>query len=177
MITEIFSALLKAGLPVGIAAYLLVWWALRNGYLNETGSVRDIEKEVKKLAKDKESKLRSDPVHKKWLSMGGGFYGVVAVLTWLFVELGEILDFITSFDGLSGLVDNFSIDMLVGLFISAIMNSFLALAWPVYWLSDIPGEYIWAWFLIAYAGYWIGSQLALRQWRTNRVEQGSEGPD
>mgnify|MGYP001825759269 CR=1 FL=1 len=177
MITEILTAVIKAGVPVGIGAYMLVWWALRNGYLNETGSVRDIEKEVKKMAKDKESKLKSDLVHKKWLSMGGGFYGVVAVLTWLFVELREILDFITSFDGISGLVENFSVSMLVNLFIEAIKNSFLALAWPVYWLSDIPGEYIWAWFIIAYAGYWAGSKLALRQWRANTVERSSEGPD
>lgn len=177
MITEIITAIIKAGIPIGIVAYLLVWWALRNGYLNETGSVREIEKEVKRLAKDKEAKLKSDPVHKKWLSMGGGFYGVVAVLTWLFVELREILDFITSFDGISGLVDSFSFNMLIGLFIEAIKNTFLALAWPVYWLTGIPGEYIWAWFFIAYAGYWIGSQLALRHWRANRVEQGSEGPD
>lgn len=171
MIIEIFTAVLKAGIPVGIGAYLLVWWALRNGYLNETESLRDIEKEVKKMAKDKESKLKSDPVHKKWLSMGGGFYGVVAVLTWLFVELREILDFITSFDGISGLMENFSVSMLVNLFIEAIKNSFLALAWPVYWLSDIPGEYIWAWFIIAYAGYWAGSKLALRQWQAGRPEQ------
>lgn len=177
MIIEIFTAVLKAGIPVGIGAYLLVWWALRNGYLNETGSLSDIEKEVKKMAKDKESKLKSDPVHKKWLSMGGGFYGVVAVLTWLFVELREILDFITSFDGISGLVENFSVSMLVNLFIEAIKNSFLALAWPVYWLSDIPGEYIWAWFMIAYAGYWAGSKLALRQWQAGRVERSPDSQE
>lgn len=174
MIPEVLTAVLKAGIPIGIAAYLLVWWALRNGYLNETGSVRDIQKEVKRLAKDKESKLKSDPVHRKWLSMGGGFYGVVAVLTWLFVELNEILEFITSFDGVSGLMENFSISMLINLFIEAIKNSFLALAWPIYWLSDIPGDYIWAWFLIAYAGYWVGSQLALRHWRAGAVNREPE---
>ena len=177
MIAEFFTAILKAGIPVGIAAYMLVWWALRNGYLNETGSVRDIGKEVKKMAKDKESKLNSDPVHKKWLSMGGGFYGVVAVLTWLFVELQEILDFITSFGGISELVNSFSFDMLIRLFIEAIKNSFLALAWPVYWLSDIPGEYIWAWFIIAYSGYWAGSKLALRQWQASREERSSESQE
>jgi hypothetical protein len=177
MIPEILTAIFKAGIPIGIAAYLLVWWALRNGYLNETGSVRDLEKEVKKMAKDKESKLKSDPVHKKWLSMGGGFYGVVAVLTWLFVELREILEFITSFDGIAGLIDNFSFDMLIRLFIEAIKNTFLALAWPVYWLSDIPGEYIWAWFIVAYAGYWAGSKLALRQWRIRRADRSPPGPE
>ena len=177
MITEIFTAAFKAGIPVGLMAYMLVWWALRNGYLNETGSVKAIEKEVKRLAKDKESKLKADPVHKKWLSMGGGFYGVVAVLTWLFLELGEILDFITSFDGFSDLANSFSVNMLVGLFIEAIRNSFLALAWPVYWLSDIRGDYIWIWFILAYAGYWLGSQLALRQWRARRAGENPERPD
>ena len=52
MISEIFTALFKAGLPVGLAAYLLVWWALRNGYLSGVETVKEIEKEVKRLKKD-----------------------------------------------------------------------------------------------------------------------------
>ena len=56
MFQEFFIALFKAGLPVGVAAYLLVWWALRNGYLGEVETVKDIEQEVKRIAKDKEAK-------------------------------------------------------------------------------------------------------------------------
>lgn len=163
MIREIFIAFFKAGLPVGVVAYLLVWWALRNGYLSDVNNVKEIEKEVKRLVKDKESKPEGDLVHRKWLAMGGGFYGVVAVLTWLFVELGEILDFITSFESIDALINSLSVGTLVNLVIEAIKNSFLAIAWPVYWLSDIRSDYIWIWFIVAYAAYWAGTTLATRQ--------------
>lgn len=163
MIREIFIAFFKAGLPVGVVAYLLVWWALRNGYLSDVNNVKEIEKEVKRLVKDKENKPEGDLVHRKWLAMGGGFYGVVAVLTWLFVELGEILDFITSFESIDALINSLSFGTLVNLVIEAIKNSFLAIAWPVYWLSDIRSDHIWIWFIVAYGAYWAGTSLATRQ--------------
>ena len=173
MISEIFIALFKAGLPVGVAAYLLVWWALRNGYLSGVETVKEIEKEVKRLKKDKESKPEGDMVHRKWLAMGGGFYGVVAVLTWTFIELGEIVDFITSFDSIDALIASLSVGTLINMIIEAIKNSFLAIAWPVYWLTDIRSDYVWIWFIAAYAGYWAGSTLAARQFAVRGQESDS----
>ena len=38
-----------------------------------------------------------------------------------------------------------------------------AIAWPIYWLSDIRSDYIWTWFVAAYAGYWAGTRFALHQ--------------
>lgn len=172
MIQEFFIALFKAGLPVGVVAYLLVWWALRNGYLGAAESVKEIEKEVKLLVKDKESPKEGDPVHRKWLAMGGGFYGVVAMLTYLVVEVGEILDFISDFDGFDAFISSISVSMLIGLIIEAVKNSFIAIAWPLYWLSDIHSQYIWIWFVAAYAGYWIGSSLATRGFREREKESG-----
>ena len=165
MIQELLIAIFKAGLPVGVAAYLLVWWALRNGYLGQAETLKDIEAEVKRLSKDKEGKKDGDPVHRKWLAMGGGFYGVVAMLTLVFVELNEVLDFLADFNGIGPFIDSLSIGWLVELFIETIMNSFIAIAWPAYWLTDIRSEHIWIWFIAAYAGYWMGSSLATRKYR------------
>lgn len=165
MLQELFIALFKAGLPVGAGAYLLVWWALRNGYLGEAATVKDIEQEVKRLAKDKEAKKEGDPVHRKWLALGGGFYGVVAMLTLVYIELNEVLDFITGFEGIDAFMELFSLNTLINLFIETVRNSFYAIAWPAYWLGDIRGEYIWVWFIAAYAGYWLGSSLATRHYR------------
>lgn len=173
MIREIFIAFFKAGLPVGVVAYLLVWWALRNGYVSGVNNVKEIEQEVKRLVKDKENKPEGDLVHRKWLAMGGGFYGVVAVLTWVFIELGEILDFITSFESISALISSLSIGTLIQLVIEAIKNSFLAIAWPMYWLSDIRSDYIWIWFIVAYAAYWAGTTLATRQFAGQDEESDS----
>ena len=102
-----------------------------------------------------------NPVHNKWLAFGGGFYGVVGLLTYLVVELGEISDFITGFDGFLSFFSNISLGLFIGLFIDSIVNFVVAIAWPAYWLSDINSDYIWMWFVAAYAGYWAGTRFAL----------------
>lgn len=163
MIQEFFIALFKAGLPVGVLAYLLVWWALRNGYLSEVATVREVETEVKRLAKDEEGKKTGDPVHRKWLALGGGFYGVVALLTLIVIELGDILDFLRNFDGFTSLAELLSISTLISILFETLMNSFLALAWPMYWLSDAQVDYAWIWFAVAYGGYWLGCHLATQR--------------
>jgi uncharacterized membrane protein YqjE len=187
MMRELFRALFQAGIPVAVTSYLLIWWALKNQYLQGASNLKDVtlhfkgvskarsrkKKEEKKLRKQgaKAGELvpgqpeshKMNPVHNKWLSFGGGFYGVVGLLTYAVVELGEIRDFITQFAGLSSLISDITLDLFIGFFINSIMNFVVAIAWPAYWLSEIRSDYIWIWFVVAYAGYWAGVRLALQQ--------------
>jgi hypothetical protein len=163
MVQEIIIAVLKAGLPVGLATYALVWWALKKDYLGSVASLKDVEQGVKRLSKDKAGKKNRDPLHNKWLAFGGGFYGVVGLLTYVVVELGEIRDFFMQFESIGALISSLSIDLFIGLIIDGLMNFMVALAWPVYWISSIGGGRIWIWFGIAYAGYWAGVRIALHQ--------------
>jgi hypothetical protein len=114
MIAEIFRAALFAGLPVGVVSYLLFWWALRSEYLERTTNLKHFAKEVSRLSKmhsknkkknrnDKKGKeseaggVKMNPVHNKWIKFGGGFYGVVALMTFVIVETGEIASFFGQF--------------------------------------------------------------------------------
>lgn len=164
MIEALFTAALKAGIPVGLASYGLIWWALKNKHLESVVNMKELEQEVKRQTKDKEVKKKAGRVHKKWLAFGGGFYGVVGLLTYLVVELGEIRDFFLQFEGISAFISGISINMVVGLIIDAVMNFVIAIAWPAYWLSEIRGGHAWVWFAVAYGGYWAGTRMALRQW-------------
>ncbi len=101
-------------------------------------------------------------MHNKWLAFGGGFYGVVGLLTYARVELGEIRDFVQQFEGIRALISEVSLDMFIDLFIDSIMNFVVAIAWPAYWISEIRGGPIWIWFAVAYGGYWAGTRLALQ---------------
>jgi hypothetical protein len=168
MIVEFLIALLKAGVPVAVVAWFLAWWALRNGYLD------NVQREIKRLGKDKEKRKQADMVQRKWLALGGGFYGVVAFLTWLVIEGRDLWGLVRSFDGFGAFLAAISFDMLIGIFIEAVTNTFFAIAWPVYWMQDFRGEYLWVWFVAAYAGYWTGSQLAIRQYRA-RLGDGDDG--
>lgn len=187
MVRELFRALFMAGIPVAVTSYLLIWWALKNQYLQGASNLKDVEVHFKGLSKARsrkkkeEKKLRKkgggavetepgqkeehkmNPVHNKWLSFGGGFYGVVGLLTYAVVELGEIRDFITQFDGLLSFFSDITVGLFIGLIIDSIMNFLVAIAWPVYWLSDIRSDYIWVWFVAAYAGYWAGTRFAMHQ--------------
>ena len=187
MIRELFRALFMAGIPVAVASYLLIWWALKNQYLNNPSNRKDIEVHFKGLSKarslrKKEEKRRKksgesaaeeepgqqdihkmNPVHNKWLAFGGGFYGVVGLLTYAVVELREIRDFFTQFNGFLSLFSDITLELIIGFFINSIINFVVAIAWPAYWLSDIRSDYVWIWFVAAYAGYSAGVRLALRQ--------------
>lgn len=171
MIETIFVAAFKAGLPVAVASYGLTWWALRNDYLGSVVDIAELEKQVKQQRKDKKNRKKADPVHNKWLAFGGGFYGVVALLTYVVIELGEIRDFFLQFESIAAFFSSVAFDMLIRLIIGAFMNFIFAIAWPWYWMGDIAGSHIWVWFAMAYGGYWAGTRLALRR----HVDRGGRG--
>ena len=163
MFQELFIALFKAGLPIAAVSYGLVWWAVRNRHIELPGSVGDMEKEVKRLAKNAETKKSGDPVHDKWLAFGGGFYGVMGVFTYVVVEFGDIIDFFAQFSGFGDLLSSLSFNLVIGFFLNAVMNFVVAITWPMYWLTHIHSNYIWIWAIVAYAAYWGGARLALQQ--------------
>lgn len=198
MLLELLRAIAAAGLPVGLVAYGLVWWSLRHGYIGPSDSVREVEQRFKQVSKEKAAARKNrkrasrhagkqveqpralapsggpgmNPVHAKWLKFGGGFYGVVGLLTYGVVELRELRDFLLGFESLSALFAGFGLDMLIGLVVEAVKNFVVAIAWPVYWMSGIRSNHIWIWFVVAYAGYWAGAKLALRRFTGGRIGQG-----
>jgi len=162
VIGDIFSAVFMAGLPVGLCSYGLAWWTIRKGYIEPVTSVKALELAVKNRRKDKVLKKQGDAAHRKWLTFGGGFYGVVALLTYAIVELGEIRDFILGLGGIFEMIRNLSLSVIINLFVGAFRNFVIAIAWPMYWLNEVRGQSFWVWLAVAYAGYWTGVRLAVR---------------
>lgn len=189
MIFELFRALLFAGLPVGVASYFLFAWYLdrRRGRRDGSPAVsslralqRDLKQEHKERAKRRKEEKHGlaaalaegahfsreqqlDLVHNKWLKFGGGFYGVVGLLTYAVVELGDLWRFLVGFESIWSLISQFGLDMLIRLFVEALRNFIVAIAWPAYWLSSGFIHEPLLWFPIAYAGYWGGARLALQR--------------
>jgi len=69
-----------------------------------------------------------------WRSRGGGFYGFVALLTFLYIEG---LDLAGDVAGLAGVQLNlgFIISWLVGNLVDAALNGIRAAIWPLEWIS------------------------------------------
>lgn len=161
MLIEFLEALLKAALPVGLVTFGMVFWALLNGYLTENADQDALEKELNQMSKGGDSdQLPGDFLHRKWVKFGGGFYGVVALITYAVVETGEVGEFLANFEGIRHFLNTISINMVIDFFIDSLMNFITAIAWPAYWLSDIDRQHAWVWFIAAYLGYLAGARAA-----------------
>jgi hypothetical protein len=187
MVLEFLRALFLAALPVGLASYFLFSWVLRRRQLGTVTSLKQVEQAIKRQSKERSQQKKElkrargastlaegahqsqatglDLVHNKWLAFGGGFYGVVGLLTYAVVELSDLRDFLLGFESIWALISRFDLDLLVNLFVNAVRNFVVAITWPVYWLAEIQSSRIWLWFLLAYAGYWGGARVALHRFR------------
>ena len=52
---EALEAFIKVAVPVGALSFGMVWWSLHRGYVQETGGVNALHKEMKSLAKKKKA--------------------------------------------------------------------------------------------------------------------------
>lgn len=165
-----FRAVVVVGLPLFGLAFGLIWWALYRGRV-EGESIQDLQESIAqfgKRQKDKEKKENVDPALGKWMSFGGGFYGLVALYTWLRIEWDDFGDFL---GGLGDLIFRFDISVLINFFIESLMNFVWAISWPMYWLGEADNP--WIWIAIAYGGYWLGIRAAQHVARRRWVEDDS----
>ncbi len=166
IIGEIFNAFILA-IPVAVISFALVWWALHKGLLQEKEKFHALKQEIKAMSKSvKKSKTKDGPdmhpVHRKWLKFGGGFYGIVAMYTYVQVEWQELVSFISSFGGLGAFIRNLGIDVIIRILIDGLMNFITAIAWPFYWIGELGSSHMWVWLGITYAAYWLGMKSAQR---------------
>ncbi|MEP0202782.1 MAG: hypothetical protein ABJ084_14320 [Halioglobus sp.] len=163
MLINLFNALFVAGLPMFFLSFALVSWALHDGKLaGETVTqLRGSIASLSKAHKGKGQQQKADPALRHWFRFGGGFYGLVALYTWLLIEADDLLEF---FGGLANIVVNLDPGALLGLlieiFVESLINFVAAIAWPSYWLSAWSSP--WLLLAAAYAGYWLGIKAARR---------------
>ena len=167
LIIEVFWAMLIVGVPVAAFTLAMVWFALQRGYLQESLDTKALQREIKTLSRN-DKKVRKEggdvpkqhPVQKKWMKFGGGFYGIVAFFTYIVVEVIEISTMIINFGGFFDFLKQLDIGIIIDIFVQALTNFISAMVWPMYWMNRIETDQTWIWFVIAYAGYWLGIKLA-----------------
>jgi hypothetical protein len=101
-------------------------------------------------------------VRQLWESRGGGFYGFVAVLTFLYLEA---LDLAGDVAGLGGIrIDvGWVIGFLVENLVDAVMNGVRSAIWPLAWLERFGiGLRSAAFLAAAYLAYRLVRPLVLR---------------
>ena len=162
---EVFWAVLMVGVPIAVFTLAIVGWSLQRGHFKEILDSKALGREMKAVSRNyrkykKEGSGKQHPLQKKWGKFGGGFYGIVAFFTYIVVEVTEITTMIMNFGGFIDFLKKLDVDIIISIFVEAITNFITAMIWPVYWLNRIDTDQTWIWFVIAYAGYWLGLKLA-----------------
>ncbi len=156
MFSQTILALFIAGLPVGILSFLLARWAISKDLF----SLDDKKENAKpKLTKEK-VKESNNIVLKRWLAFGGGYYGIMALLTYAHVESLEIWQAFAKFESLSQFFSQISIGFFIGLVVQAIQNLITAFVWFIYWPKYLPIESGFIWLLLSYFGFIVGEKCA-----------------
>ncbi|TPH12096.1 hypothetical protein [Litorilituus lipolyticus] len=170
MLIDMIKAVLFVGLPVGVFSYVMMYYAYKNGYLTTDIAIEDAFKkhnqEYVSLSRKNKKELRY--FHSKWISFGGGFYGLVALLTFIIIELLQFTNFWLGVTGWHDVAALFTLDSLINMFIDAIKNMVAAAVWFTYWPDVFDTPNFIAWILVAYAGYRLGANFAKKHLVTQR---------
>ncbi|MCK0068084.1 hypothetical protein [Kordiimonas laminariae] len=187
MISAIFEAFFLATIPVGIFSFFLLGWALKQGTLKHFETREELKaqmeqmKEEKKLKKEKGEKTdHGDFFINKWMTFGGGFYGIMAFFTYVVIELQEIWEFITDLSKIAYIFSNLGLDLLIQFLLNSLYNFIAAIIWFITW-GRVIEDHIVIWLAMAYLGYYIGSKQvsqyshhvwpALARWRDSTTEK------
>ena len=162
---EIIYPLFFAGLPMFILSFLLVFWAIKHEYISVKGGETDL-KQFKKIVKQNKAKHKVNPIHKKWLFFGGGFYGLMAFITYVHVEALEIASFIAKFTTFTHFIEQITLMAVINLIIDSFLNLIPAFTWFLYWPKQIDMLNGFYWLIAAYIGYQAGTKFA--QWWVQR---------
>ncbi|MBU1189030.1 MAG: hypothetical protein KKC01_08370, partial [Gammaproteobacteria bacterium] len=110
MLLEFIKALLSVGVVTGLASFVLFYWSMRaeDQHNEETASKHNNNQSahwarIEKVQRSGLYRAQSALLHKHWVEYGGGFYGLIAVLTLLWVEGKEVLGFLADHSSLTQL--------------------------------------------------------------------------
>jgi len=152
---------------------------LQKQFKNRAKAKKAAEKEIKLAKKEKRdpnptitacirekddvphppSRMVGDMFHNKVTSFGAGFYGTMAVLTYVLIELIEIWQFLGKVFGPGSWFENIGLHLIIDFFINSIMNFVSAFIWFSTLPKYLPVENGWVWLVAAYLGYLVGVKL------------------
>jgi hypothetical protein len=105
-------------------------------------------------------------VREVWESRGGGFYGFVAMLTFLYLEAVDLAGDISSLPGFLKLDVGWVIGWFVNNAIDAVRNLVWSVIWPVEWI----GRFGVSLFSLALLGACYGVYRLIRPWVLRLLE-------
>ena len=160
MLSELPRAILEIGLPVAVLSWLLFYRLYSRGELARDADRKSIGASLKSIRKaQKESRATSDSLlHAKWMKFGGGFYGVAAAWTLIYIEASGVVGVIAHPSTVPDMFHNGIVDFFVQQISGQISSLVDAAIWFTWW-PDRGHDPI-VWFGVAYLAYIAGLELA-----------------
>jgi len=164
---EVITAIIMSGFPIFLITFGLFAWAYKTGAISpEIDAVDKFNADLadlEEMSSGKEkNKKNGNMVMDKWVEFGGGYYGIMALVTFFHVELYDVKDMVTDLANVTN--QGSLISTLISFFISFAVESFsnflVAFTWWNYWGSTLPIENGMIWLIVTYAAYLIGEWLA-----------------
>jgi len=162
MFIDLIKAILLVGIPVGVFSFLMIYYAYFKGYLSTDVEFKDAFKKRNKAHSTLSKKHKKNLLflHSKWVTFGGGFYGLIALLTFIVIELLQIVNFWLNVSGWQDITALFTIQALISMFVDSIINMVKAAIWFTYWPEVFNTDNFIAWAIVAYLGYRLGAKFA-----------------
>jgi hypothetical protein len=160
MLSELPLAILEIGLPVAALSWLLFYRLYRRGELARDADRKAIGASLKSMRRaQKESRSTSDSLlHTKWMKFGGGFYGVAAAWTLIYIEASGVIGVVLRPSTVPDMFSN-GIGGFIAQQISGQVSTFVdAATWFNWWPGRGHNPVVW--FGVAYAAYIAGLELA-----------------
>ena len=160
MIIDLLKAIAFAGLPVAFFSYYFVTLTSKNVKL-KSNNAKELQQELKNVKLNKDNNFVRQALQKKFLKFGGGFYGIMAFITYLHIEAYQVYDFVRKFDGWQNFIDSIGFSMFINFFIEAIMNLVTAFVWFFYWFKYLPIGSFWLWLIVVIFAHTITVKFVL----------------
>lgn len=119
----------------------------------------------------KDSGSERNPMLKKWLEFGGGYYGTVAFVKLIFIEFGQFIEFVKGWQGLEAFLPdskggwiNTLIDLVVSFFVNQIQNFVEAISWPAYYLSNFSILHCGIFVSATYGLFYVSQRVAWQRY-------------
>ncbi len=162
MIFEIIKAVLLAGFPIALISYYLITLTSKKTQLKSTNA-KQLKEELKtiEIKHDMQEPFWQSMLQKKFIKFGGGFYGILTLITYLHIEIYQLIRFVGNFSGFEGMFESGILRFIIGLVIEAVMNLVTAFMWPVYWSEFLPIGSLWVWLIVAIAAHTLATRYAL----------------
>lgn len=155
------EATIKLGIPMVVLSWVIFTRLYGGGELDRKANKKSIGAEVKNMKKSFKKKKdggTSNYMVEKWMWFGSGFYGLAGLWTFVVIEATDLFRLILNPSLIPDSLDDGLVSAVVNLAVNQLSNFLTAFVWFGYW----PDEGTVIWLLVAYAGYWIGVELARR---------------